>query len=134
MLAETVNAKFLIPMKYEGKVQQKPGTNRLLFDKNTKLMFATLKNAAGETYTPVFTDFTELGKMYQPKEWGAAVISIHDAIGINKGSGIVVNPAGENLVLKDKAMEAVKEIAAQQKQEEEDKKSKAQEAAAGKTE
>lgn len=116
MLTEIVKAKFLIPMKYDGAARQKPGTNQILFDKNTKLMFATLKNAAGETYTPVFTDFTELGKMYQPKEWGAAVISIHDAIGINKGDGIVVNAAGENLVLKEKAIEAMKEIAKQLKE------------------
>ena len=48
--------------------------------------------------------------MYQPKDWGAAVVSISDVIGINKGDGIVVNPMGENLILKEKAIGAVKEI------------------------
>ena len=42
--------------------------------------------------------------MYQPKDWGAAVVSISDVIGINKGDGIVVNPMGENLILKEKAI------------------------------
>ena len=58
----------------------------------------------------MFTDFVEIGKMYQPKDWGAAVVSISDVIGINKGDGIVVNPMGENLILKEKAIGAVKEI------------------------
>lgn len=133
MLTEIVKAKLLIPMKYDGAVRQKPGTNQIQFDKNTKLMFAVLKNPAGETYTPVFTDFIELAKMYQPKEWGAAVISVHDAIGINKGNGIVVNAAGENLVLKEKAIEALKEIAKQQK-EAEAKPADAQAASGEKTE
>ena len=48
--------------------------------------------------------------MYQPRDWGAAVVSISDVIGINKGDGIVVNPMGENLILKEKAIGAVKEI------------------------
>ncbi len=110
MLTEVAKAKFIIPMKYEGAAQPKPGTNQIVFNKDTKLMFAALKNTAGETYTPIFTDFAELGKMYQPKDWGAAVISIQDAISINKGDGIAINPSGENLVLKEKAIGVVGEI------------------------
>ncbi|MDE7211850.1 MAG: SseB family protein, partial [Lachnospiraceae bacterium] len=110
MLTEVAKAKFIIPMKYEGAAQPKPGTNQIVFNKDTKLMFAALKNTAGETYTPIFTDFAELGKMYQPKDWGAAVISIQDAISINKGDGIAINPLGENLVLKEKAIGVVGEI------------------------
>lgn len=114
MLAQVAKGKFLIPMKYDGAVQPKPGENQIVFDKNTKLMFAAIKNTAGESYTPVFTDFIELGKMYAPKEWGAAVITIRDAVSINKGDGVVVNPAGENLVLKEKALAAVMELVKQQ--------------------
>lgn len=116
MLAEVAKAKFLVPMKYDGAVPPKPGANpnQVVFDKNTKLMFAAIKNTAGENYTPVFTDFIELGKMYAPKEWGAAVITVRDAVSINKGDGVVVNPAGENLVLKEKALAAVMELVKQQ--------------------
>lgn len=110
MLTEVARAKFLIPMKYEGAAKPDPNTNQIVFNKDTKLMFAAVKNTAGESYTPVFTDFVEIGKMYQPKDWGAAVVSISDVIGINKGNGIVVNPMGENLILKEKAIGAVKEI------------------------
>lgn len=116
MLTEVARAKFLIPMKYDGAAKPQPGTNQIVFNKDTKLMFAAVKNTAGESYTPVFTDFAEIGKMYQPKDWGAAVISIQDAIGINKGDGIVVNPASENLILKEKAIRAVEEIAKQLKE------------------
>ena len=110
MLTEVARAKFLIPMKYEGAAKPDPNTKQIVFNKDTKLMFAAVKNTAGESYTPVFTDFVEIGKMYQPKDWGAAVVSISDVIGINKGDGIVVNPMGENLILKEKAIGAVKEI------------------------
>lgn len=119
MLTETIKAKLLIPMKYEGAAQPAPGTHQIVFDKDTKLMFAAIKNPAGETFTPVFTDFLELGKMYQPKDWGAAVISIQDAIRINKGEGIAINPAGENLILREKAIAALTEIVEQQKQQRE---------------
>lgn len=117
MLTEVAKAKFIIPMKYEGAAQPKPGMNQIVFNKDTKLMFAALKNTAGESYTPIFTDFAELGKMYQPKDWGAAVISVQDAISINKGDGIAINPAGENLVLKEKAINAVREIIKQLKEQ-----------------
>ena len=100
---------------------------QIVFDKDTKLMFAAIKNTAGETFTPVFTDFLELGKMYQPKDWGAAVISILDAIRINKGEGIAINPAGENLILKEKAIAALTEIMEQQKRQREAEEAAAQE-------
>lgn len=116
MLEEITKAKLLIPMKYEGAAQPAPGTHQIVFDKDTKLMFAAIKNTAGETFTPIFTDFLELGKMYQPKDWGAAVIPIQDAIRINKGDGIAINPAGENLILKEKAITAITEIIEQQKE------------------
>ncbi|MDE7326474.1 MAG: SseB family protein, partial [Lachnospiraceae bacterium] len=67
MLTEVAKAKFLIPMKYEGAAKPEPGTNQIVFNKDTNLMFAAGKNTAGESYTPIFTDFVELGKMYQPK-------------------------------------------------------------------
>lgn len=109
MLLEISKAKFLIPMKYEGKTE-KTGNNQIKFTQNTKLMFAGIKNGNDDMFTPVFTDFTEFGKLYPPKEWNGAVITIADAIRINKGKGIVVNPAGENLVLNEKAIEAVQNI------------------------
>jgi len=127
MLAEVARAKLLIPMKYEGAAQPASGMHQIVFDKDTKLMFAAIKNTAGENFTPVFTDFLELGKMYQPKDWGAAVISILDAIRINKGEGIAINPAGENLILKEKAIAALTEIMEQQKRQREAEEAAAQE-------
>lgn len=110
MLKEVAGAKFLIPMKYDGKAAKKTGENQITFQKDTRLMFAGIKNASGEMFTPVFTDFTEFGKLYPVKEWGGAVVTIQDAIQISKGRGIVINPAGENLVLHEKAIGAVQEI------------------------
>lgn len=117
MLSELTNSKLLIPMRYDGTAQKKPGENQIVFTKDTKLMFAVITNAAGENYTPVFTDFTEFGKVYPAKDWGAAVVTIADAIRVNQGVGISVNPTGENLVLKEKAIEAIKGILAQKAKE-----------------
>ena len=71
MLTEVARAKFLIPMKYEGAAKPDPNTNQIVFNKDTKLMFAAVKNTAGESYTPVFTDFVEIGKMYPVNDLSA---------------------------------------------------------------
>lgn len=107
MLKEIAASKFLIPMRYDGRAVEKSGGRQIAFQKDTKFMFAVIKNNAGEMFTPIFTDFTEFSKIYPPKEWGAAVVTIQDAVRINKGKGIVINPSGENLVLNDKAIGAV---------------------------
>ncbi len=55
------------------------------------------------------------------------MISILDAIRINKGEGIAINPAGENLILKEKAIAALTEIMEQQKRQREAEEAAAQE-------
>ncbi len=93
MLAEVAKSRLLVPMRCEGTMQKKPGENQLVLGKGAKLLFAAIKNTAGESYTPVFTDIT-----------------IRDVINVNKGVGIAVNPAGENLVLKERAITAIREL------------------------
>lgn len=114
MLKEITTAKFLIPMRYDSRpVQTKE--YQITFKKDTKLLFAAIKNNAGEIFTPVFTDFTEFAKVYPVKEWGGAVVTIQEVIRINKGKGkgIVINPSGENLILNEQAIEAVQNIQAE---------------------
>ena len=110
MLAEVAKSRLLVPMRCEGTMQKKPGENQLVLGKGAKLLFAAIKNTAGESYTPVFTDITEFAKLYPMKEWGATVMTIRDVINVNKGVGIAVNPAGENLVLKERAITAIREL------------------------
>ncbi len=118
MLTEVTKSKLIVPMRYEGAVQKKPGGNQLVFGKGTKLTFAAIKNTTGESYTPAFTDITEFSKLYPIREWGAMVMTIKDVISISKGVGIAVNPAGENLVLKERAISAIQELLDGQKEPE----------------
>lgn len=118
MLGALADAKLLVPMRYEG-VAGDPQKTSPVFEKGAKLTFAAIRNVDGESFTPVFTDFAEFGKLYPAKEWGAMAVSIQDAISLNKASGITVNPVGENLVLKEKAIEAIKSIIEKKKAAEE---------------
>ncbi|MBQ9119811.1 MAG: SseB family protein [Lachnospiraceae bacterium] len=108
MLLEVSKGRFMIPMKYDG-MQLKAGENQIKIKPDTQLMFAAIKNPAGESYTPIFTDMPEFGKMYPNGEWAAIVIPFEEAVRISRGKGLVINPVGENLVLNEKAIDGVRE-------------------------
>lgn len=107
MIEQICKGKYLIPMKYEGKAEQ--NGDKLVFQGDTKLLFAKITNEEDESYIPAFTDWLEFEKVYDKNEWHGAIMSILDAIDIGNGDGVVINPYGENLLLNDNNMKQVKE-------------------------
>lgn len=107
MIEEICKAKYLLPMKYEGKAKQ--DGDKLVFQQDTQLLFAKITNEEDETYIPAFTDWLEFEKAYDKNEWHGVIMSILDAIEIGNGDGVVINPYGESLLLNDNNMKQVKE-------------------------
>lgn len=103
MLETLTESRFLMPVWRKKPAGAEQPEER-------QMMFAIIKNQAGESFIPLFTDYVELNKSYKPSEWGAAVIDIGKAMALNYQDGIVINPSGENLVLKEKALDAVRTI------------------------
>ena len=60
------------------------------------------------SFTPVFTDWTELEKIYPKDKWNGLVLSFDEAMSLNKEMGIVVNPLGENLIMNQQSFDALK--------------------------
>ena len=59
-------------------------------------------------FTPLFTDWTEFVKIYPKDKWNGLVISFDEAVTLCQDMGIVINPAGENLIMNQQSFEALR--------------------------
>ncbi|MBE5962756.1 MAG: hypothetical protein E7256_15495 [Lachnospiraceae bacterium] len=107
MIEEICKAKYLIPMKQEGKAE-KIAENKVVMKERGTILFAKLVNTEQASFVPLFTDWTEFQKAYDKKEWNGMIVSIMDAITLAKKDGVVINPLGENLILNQNSMEEIK--------------------------
>lgn len=107
MLDELKKAKFLVPMLFDGEevtiaqnqVAPQPGKNMIL---------PKLETQEHVCFTPIFTDWTEFVKIYPKDKWNGLVITFDEATTLCKDMGIVINPAGENLIMNQQSFEALR--------------------------
>ena len=112
MLAQLVEAKFLIPMVTlqdgkpvpPGQPVQGEGVSRKI---------ANLVDSNQVAWLPVFTDWPEFMKVYKPTEWGAMVMNYDGLSKMASESGIkkiVFNPRGCALRADEKLLENMEEF------------------------
>ncbi|MDD5937303.1 MAG: SseB family protein [Clostridiales bacterium] len=107
MIEEICKAKYLVPMKTQGNAERVG--DKIRFTDDGQMVFAKITNTEDEEYIPVFSDWMEFEKLYDKDEWNGAVLTILDAISIGNGSGVAINPYGENLILNENNMREIKE-------------------------
>ena len=104
MLVNIARASLVLPVIEKPAEEGEEGQGK-------KLGAVILKNNKNEIFQPVFTDFTEIAKMY-PKagaEFKIMTIPFPKLIPqlLKESTGFVINPAGFNLVLNRKLLELI---------------------------
>lgn len=107
MLEELKKARLLVPMNFEGEVTDKV-QNQVTIQKGRNMVIPKIETKEHASFTPVFTDWTELEKIYPKDKWNGLVLTFDEAMSLNKEMGIVVNPLGENLIMNQQSFEAFK--------------------------
>ena len=105
---ELLQAKLLVPVKFEKTEGLNKGQNTIDAEKQDNLFFPRIENNEHKQFLPMFTDWLEFQKAYKREEWGCMVFSLADGLRAAAGDPAVINPLTENLIL-DRAL--VKEIA-----------------------
>lgn len=105
---ELLQAKLLVPVKFEKTEGLNKGQNTIDADKQDNLFFPRIENNEHKQFLPMFTDWLEFQKAYKREEWGCMVFSLADGLRAAAKDPAVINPLTENLIL-DRAF--IKEIA-----------------------
>lgn len=105
---ELLQAKLLVPVKFEKTEGLNKGQNTIDAEKQDNLFFPRIENNEHKQFLPMFTDWLEFQKAYKREEWGCMVFSLADGLRAAAGDPAVINPLTENLIL-DRTL--VKEIA-----------------------
>lgn len=108
MIKEILNAKYLIPMRIEGEIEQAE-PNLSVVKKDSNMIIPTLTNSNNEQYQAVFTDWTEFRKLYDKEKWSGLISDLKQVYSFAKDMGIVINPLGENLIISGEVKEEIKE-------------------------
>lgn len=107
MLAELKKAKFLVPMLFDGEEVTK-AQNQVAPQPGKNMILPKLETQEHVCFTPIFTDWTEFVKIYPKDKWNGLVITFDEATTLCKDMGIVINPAGENLIMNQQSFEALR--------------------------
>ena len=107
MLEELKKAKFLVPMLFDGEEVTK-AQNQVAPQPNKNMILPKLETQEHVCFTPIFTDWTEFVKIYPKDKWNGLVITFEEATTLCKDMGIVINPAGENLIMNQQSFEALR--------------------------
>lgn len=107
MLAELKKAKFLVPMLFDGEEVTKV-QNQVAPQPGKNMILPKLETQEHVCFTPIFTDWTEFVKIYPKDKWNGLVITFDEATTLCKDMGIVINPAGENLIMNQQSFEALR--------------------------
>ncbi|SET66247.1 SseB family protein [[Clostridium] polysaccharolyticum] len=108
MLAQLKKARFIVPMLYEGEQQASADRKQVVPEAGRNMAIPKLETADHIAFTPIFSDWTEFIKIYPSDRWNGLVLSFEEAITLNPEIGIVINPAGENLIMNQQSFEALK--------------------------
>lgn len=108
MLDELKNATLLVPMMFEGEEVQGE-KNQVVPQEGKNMMLPKLETEDHICFTPLFTDWTEFIKIYPKDKWNGMIISFADAMRISQDMGVVINPAGENLIMNQQSFEALRQ-------------------------
>lgn len=107
MLDELKKAKFLVPMMFDGEEVTK-AQNQVAPQAGKNMILPKLETKEHVCFTPIFTDWTEFVKIYPKDKWNGLVITFDEATTLCKDMGIVINPAGENLIMNQQSFEALR--------------------------
>lgn len=111
MLAEVVDAKYLLPMQLKGinkEDQEKQGEVKL--NKGAIMEFAALADNNNEEWAAAFTDWVEFEKAYDKNIWKGNIVTYDDLLSISKEmKGIVINYRGIPLRLSDQNKKVIEE-------------------------
>lgn len=114
---EMADAKFLVPAMFEKDGQTfKPGQQ---VPQGARPMFAFMgKKDSEDKVMPIFTDFSEFIKSYNPQEMGAVVMTFEAAAKIAKSSSalILINRNGTGMTITPPLLEAIDRIRVQKAQ------------------
>ncbi len=107
MLEELKKAKFIVPMLFEGE-DVMGELKQFAPQEGKNMMLPKLETQDHLCFTPLFTDWTEFIKIYPKDKWNALVITFDEAITLCQDMGLVINPAGENLLMNQQSFEALR--------------------------
>lgn len=108
MLEELKNARLLVPMMFDGE-EVKGEKNQVVPEEGKNMILPKLETEDHICFTPLFTDWTEFMKIYPKDKWNGLIISFADAMHISQEMGVVINPAGENLIMNQQSFEALRQ-------------------------
>ena len=107
MLEELKNARLLVPMMFDGE-EVKGEKNQVVPEEGKNMILPKLETEDHICFTPLFTDWTEFMKIYPKDKWNGLIISFADAMHISQEMGVVINPAGENLIMNQQSFETTR--------------------------
>ena len=109
IVEETVtNARFLSVVHIDQENIKPDENGNVTFDRGTKINFVQLNGPENKPYFPVFTDWEQLRKWedYKDGDVNTMILSFDDYFTMTRdqGSGIVINPFGNNILFTNEDM------------------------------